>query len=480
MTPSEPNPFYLGAFVAYLLAVLAVGAWAYRKTRTKEDYWVYGRELGWGLATWSLVANFFSAVALIGLVGAFAQRGYSVLVGTQFGLTLGIGLAYFVAHRIRAFDEITVSDVIARTTGREYARPITGAILFANSFFFLVLQLVGGSVLVTTITGVPYRYMVWVIGVVFIAYTVAGGLASIAWTDLLQGTLLVVLMSCTAGFLLLDLEGFTAMNQQFAAMDPANVQPLGEAQTVIGAAGLTLAFVGSILTNQTGFILVNATADSRATRSFLATGGLIIACFSGVVVILGVGTGVALEAAGLSVSNPDRAFPLLITEVLPTGVGTVVVLGLMSAILSTTDTRLHALGVTFTRDIYDYFRPEASDGRQLRLSRYTTLLFGLLATAVSADPPGTIYLLFELQAVILTTGLLVPLLAGLYWRGVDGRTLVASMVVGALCGVGAAVAGGTVLGVPATIFGAGLALVALPVGHLALGPANRNHGQSGD
>jgi len=448
MAPSGgTNPFYLGAFVLYLLLILAIGAWAYGKTQTRDDYWVYGKALGWRLATWSLVANFFSAVALIGVVGQFAQEGYHVLVGTQFGLTLGVGLAYFVSLRIRAFDEITVSDIVARITGRAYTRPITGTVLFANSFVFLVLQLVGGSVLVTTITGVPYRYMVWVIGAVFVSYTVAGGLASIAWTDLLQGTLMVVLMVCTAGFLLFDLGGFTAMNEQFAAMDPLHVTPLGGTRTVIGTAGLTLAFVGSVLTNQTGVILINSTADSRATRSFLATGGLIIACFSVVVVVLGVGTGVALETAELPLSDPDRAFPLLISRVLPTGIGTVVILGLMSAILSTTDTRLHALGVTFTRDIYAYFRPGASDERQLSVSRYSTLVFGLLATAISADPPGTIYLLFRVQAVILTTGLLVPLFAGLYWRGVDGRTLVSSMVVGAVSGIGVGVAGGTVLGV---------------------------------
>jgi len=477
---TDVNPFYLGAFCLYLLIILAIGAWAYAKTETKDDFWVYGRELGTRLATWSLVANFFSAVALIGTVGEFAQVGYYILLTTQFGLVLGVAVAYFLSHRIRAFDEITLSDIIATMTGREYARPITGTILFINSFIFIILQLVGGSVLVTTITGVPYRYMVWVIGVVFIGYTVVGGLASIAWTDLLQGTLMFVLMICTAGFLLVDLGGFAVMNQQFATMDPAHVNPLGETETMLGAAGLMLAFFGSVLTNQTGYILINATEDVKSTKSFLATGGMIIGFFLVVTVILGVGTAVALDNAGITVSDPDRAFPVMITQVLPTSIGTIVILGLMSAILSTTDTRLHALGVTFTRDIYDYFRPNASDSHQLRVSRYTTLVFGLLATAISADPPGTIFLLFKLQAVILTTGVLVPLIAGLYWRDVDGRTLITSMVVGAVCGIVAGVAGGTVLGIPATIFGAGAALVALPACHLTLGGEPRTANQPSD
>src|SRR5699024_2393935 len=173
----------------------------------------------------------------------------------------------------------------------------------------------------------------------------------------------------------------------------------------------------------------------------------------------GAGTGVALDSAGLAVSNPDRAFPVLITEYLPTGIGTIVILGVMSAILSTTDTRLHSVGVTFTRDIYDYLRPGASDSHQLRVSRYTTIILGLLATAISANPPGTVFVLYEFRAVLLTTGLLIPVYATLYWRGLDGRAVLLSMVTGAVAGVGARIAGESLFSVPATILGVGVAVV---------------------
>ena len=462
------NEVYLGAFIVYLIGILGIGLWGYTKTETKDEFWVYGKDLGKWLATWSLVANVFSAVAAIGIVGEITETGYAILVGTTFGIALGIGCLYFVSHKIRNFDEITLSDIVANVTGREYARPVTGIILFGNAWVYLIIQLVGASVLVTAITGVPYQYMVWVIGIVFIAYTVLGGLVSVAWTDLIQGTVMIALMTITAAYLVVDLGGFTAMNSQFAAIDNSNVTPLGGQYTLVAIASSILGFFGTMFTQQNMIIRINATKDVETTKFHLAAGGTIIGAFLIVITILGAATGVTLNNIGLTVTNPDRAFPVLITQYLPTGLGTIVILGIMSAILSTTDTRLHALGVTLTRDIYDYFRPDTSDNHQLKVSRYTTIIFGLLATAISANPPGTIYTLYSFRAVLLTTGLLLPIYVALYWREYDGRVIIASMVLGAVSGVGATISSGSVVDVPATLFGVGVAIGVLVLGRLAL------------
>ncbi|WP_129116619.1 sodium:solute symporter family protein [Halegenticoccus tardaugens] len=456
------NPFYLGAFVIYLLIVLAIGAWGYTRTKTKDDFWVYGKNLGKWLATWSLVANFFSAVAAIGVIGEFAQTGWAIMVGVNFGLALGISALYFVSHKIRELDKVTLPDIVASVTGREYARPITGVILFGNAWVYLIIQLVGASVLVTAITGVPYRYMVWVIGIVFITYTVMGGLISVAWTDLLQGTVMIALMTLAAIYLVVDLGGLTAMNAQFAAIDPSYVTPLGDGTyTLLTVVSSIVAFFGTIFTSQNVIIRINATKDIETTKFHLAMGGVIIGSFFVVTSILGAATGVALNNAGLTVADPDRAFPVLIMQYLPTSIGTVVILGIMSAILSTTDTRLHAIGVTVSRDIYDYFKPGMSDEHQLKVSRTATVVFGLLATAVGASPPGSIFELYNFRAVLLTTGLLIPIYVALYWRGLDGRAIIASMVFGAVCGVGTELLGGELFGVPATLLGVGVAIAVL-------------------
>jgi Na+(H+)/acetate symporter ActP len=78
------------------------------------------------------------------------------MVGVNFGLALGMSALYFVSHKVRELDKVTLPDIVAAVTGREYARPVTGVILFGNARLYLIIQLVGAGVLVTAITGVPY------------------------------------------------------------------------------------------------------------------------------------------------------------------------------------------------------------------------------------------------------------------------------------------------------------------------------------
>lgn len=462
------NPFYLGTFVVYLLVVLAIGAWGYKKTTNVQDFWVYGKELGPWLATWSFVANFVSAVSVIGFIGAVYGGGYSIMTGIVLGLMIGVSGLYFVVHKVRELDKVTLPDLIADLTGREWARPIAAVPLLANAWVYLVMQLVGAGLLVTTITGVPYRYMIWVIGFVFVAYTVMGGLISVAWTDLMQGTLMVATVALALAFMVFDLGGVTQFNIQFAAMGAGNVAPLGDgAYTVIGVVGSLVAFFGTIFTAQNNIIRINATKDIRTAKIHLAAGGVILSVFYTLLVLLGGATTVALGNAGLSVDNVDRAFPVLITEYLPDGIGVVVILAVMSAILSTTDTRLHSAGITSAHDFYQYFRPEASDEKLLKVSRVATVFWGISATALGMNPPATIIGLYNFRAILLTSAFLVPIYVALYWRGVAGRAVLSSVVAGTVLGVGWQVTGG-LYGIPATFVGVGAALLALAGVHIML------------
>ncbi|WP_096390347.1 sodium:solute symporter family protein [Halopenitus persicus] len=461
------NVVYISVFIIYLLLVLAIGAWGYRKGEDVEDFWVYGKELGLWLATWSFCAAFVSAASVIGFIGAIYGGGYSFMTGVILGLMLGVSGLYFVVGKIRELDKITFPDIIADVTGVQMSRPVTAAILLANGWFFLIMQLVGASLLVTTITGVPYKYMVWVIGFVFITYTVLGGLVSVAWTDLVQGPVMVGAVLVTFLYMVVDLGGIAAINTRFAQISAGNVAPLGDgAYTGIGLAATILAFFGTLLTTQRGIIRINATKDIKTAKLHIAIGGVILSMFYVFLVLLGGATTVALTSAGLAVENVDRAFPVLMMEYLPTALGSVLIVAVMSAILSTTDTALHSVGVTTSRDIYDYFATDPSDERLLTVSRLSTIFWGITATAAAVNPPGTIITIYNLRAVLLTSGLLIPVYIALYNRNTfSGRALITSMSLGGASGIGWELMGGT-FGIPATFVGVGFASISLLVVHL--------------
>ena len=129
---SDVNPFYLATFVVYLLIVLALGVWAQRRTKDVMDFWVMGQEVGPVLATWSLIANFVSAVSVIGFVGAVYLEGYAIIGHTVLGLMLGLAALYFVVGFVRPLNVLTFPDLVARLTGYQISRPLAGSILLIS------------------------------------------------------------------------------------------------------------------------------------------------------------------------------------------------------------------------------------------------------------------------------------------------------------------------------------------------------------
>ncbi|WP_331235080.1 sodium:solute symporter family protein [Natronorarus salvus] len=460
----DVNPVYLGLFVVYLLAILAIGLWGYLRTEDIDDFWVFGKELGPVLATWSLVATFVSSVSVIGFIGAVYADGYAIMTGIIFGLMLGVSAFYFATPYVRELDLVTFPDIMAEVTGIQATRPVAGGILLLEAWLYIIMQLLGAALLVTAITGVPFEYMVWVIGAVFIAYTALGGLVSVAWTDLAQGVLMVATVFVAFFYMIYDLGSLTAINEQFAAIDPAFVDPTGDgAFTLTFLLATQLAFFGTIFTVQSIIIRVNATTDVRTAKLHVAWGGVILSVFYAALIMLGGATTVALEDAGLAADPVDMAFPLLITEYLPTAVGSVIIVAVMSAILSTTDQSLHAAGITTANDIYDYFADDASQERLFGVSRIATVVAGITAILATVDPPGTIIYIYEFRAVLLTAALFIPVYAGLWKRELfTGRALATSMLLGGIGSVAWQLLDDP-LGIPAVFAGGGLAVAALIV-----------------
>ncbi|MBT8405235.1 MAG: sodium:solute symporter family protein [Gemmatimonadetes bacterium] len=471
---SEVNPYYLGAFVTYLVVVLGIGVWAYRRTRSVLDFWVYGQSMGPGLATWSLVANFVSSVSVIGFIGVVYTEGYALMGHTILGLMLGLAALYFVVGYVRPLNVLTFPDLMARVTGIQASRPLAGTILLVSGWLYLVMQLAGASLLVTAITGVPYQQMVWVIAGVFIVYTVLGGLVSVAWTDLLQGVLMVTAVAVALGFMIVDQGGLTSINESLTALDPSRVSPTaGGAYTLLGISASFLAFFGTILTEQDMLIRIAATRDVRTAKIHVAAAGVILSVLYTLLVLLGGATTVALVGAGIELPVEggrliaDAAFPALITQYVPTGVGVVIILAVMSAILSTTDTRLHAVGMTVARDLYSWLRPDATERRLMRVSRASTIVLGLTAAAVAVDPPGTIYDLYAFRAVIITSAFFIPVYAAVFWTAIDGRAVFGAVAGGGVMGLIAHAAGGALGAVPSTFVGVGTATLLLLAFHAA-------------
>jgi hypothetical protein len=98
---------------------------------------------------------------------------------------------------------------------------------------------------------------------------------SVAWTDLLQGILMVFAVFLALTYMTFDLGGITEINLEFAELDSALVHPTNEGNyTLLYVAGLFLAFFGTILTEQDMLIRIAATRNMRTAKIHIAAAGV--------------------------------------------------------------------------------------------------------------------------------------------------------------------------------------------------------------
>ena len=119
--------------------------------------------------------------------------------------------------------------------------------------------------------------------------------------------------------------------------------------------------------------------------------------------------------------------------------------------------------MTCSNDIFTYFVEDPSDAQLLRVSRISTVVFGIAAAAIAIDPPGTIVVMYEWRAIFLTSALLVPVYAAMYVSDVPGVAILSSIVIGLLFGTVWESLDAPV-GIPTALLATSIALLVLLVG----------------
>lgn len=176
------------------LAFLVLGWLAARKVRdgTPEDLLVAGRAMPLWLATLTMTATWVDGGYLLGTAeGAYKT---SISSGLQGGLCFGISLllgGFFFARRMREYEFTTLIDPFEARFGKRWAAVLFIPAMLGEVFWSAELLVAIGSTF-SVMLGYPLTTGIWVSAVVVVAYTMVGGMWSVAYTDALQLGLVVV------------------------------------------------------------------------------------------------------------------------------------------------------------------------------------------------------------------------------------------------------------------------------------------------
>lgn len=423
--------------IAYLLVTIAIGLVAAKRVKTSADFAIAGRHLPLAMIVTTTFATWFGSETVLGIPAKFVNSGLGGVVEDPFGAgSCLILVGLFFAAKLYRMSLLTISDYYRERYGRSVE--ILCSIIIMVSYLGWVSAQVTALGLVFNLLsgGVISMPLGMVIGVVSIlAYTLFGGMWSVAITDFIQMIILVVGLAALAVFAGDQAGGADKVIALAISQDMFNFFPEPNLKEILFfvAAAITIMF-GSIPQQDVFQRVMSANSLNAATKGPII-GGICYILFAFVPMFLVVSALIIMpeKAAQLIEEDPQKVLPTLVMEHMPFIMQVLFFGALLSAIKSCASATLLAPSVTFTENIWRQFRPHQSDKQALLAMRVTVLIFSALVLFYAISMQGSsIYEMVSGAYQVTLVGAFIPLLFGLYWQKATTQGAIFGIVLGLL------------------------------------------------
>lgn len=426
--------------IAYLLVTIAIGLMAAKRVKTTADFAVAGRHLPLAMIVTTTFATWFGSETVLGIPAKFIGGGLNGVIEDPFGAgTCLVLVGLFFAGKLYRMNLLTISDYYRERFGRGVE--VAASLIIMLSYLGWVSAQVTALGLVFNVLsgGVIAVPLGMVIGVVSIlAYTLFGGMWSVAITDFMQMIILVAGLAILAFFAAHQAGGADKVMALMVSRDLFRFLPEPSFKDAVFflAAAITM-MLGSIPQQDVFQRVMSANNIQSATRGPVI-GGICYILFAFVPMFLVASALIIMpeQAQRLLEQDPQKVLPTLVLERMPFVMQVLFFGALLSAIKSTASATLLAPSVTFTENIWRQFRPRVSDRQELKTMRVTVLVFSTLVLLYAVSMQGTsIYEMVSGAYQVTLVGAFVPLVAGLYWPRATTQGAVFSIVLGLLAWV---------------------------------------------
>ncbi|NVN17675.1 sodium/solute symporter [Muricauda sp. HICW] len=427
------------AISIYFLILLGIALWVIRKKENNtEDYFLAGRNVGWFVVGASIFASNIGSEHVVGLAGAGAGDRLPMLIyEIQAWVVLILGwvfLPFYARAGVFTMPEFLEKRFDARARWILSVFSIVAYVLTKIS-----VTIYAGGVVVSALLGIDFWTGAIATVVLTGIYTVLGGMRAVVYTETLQAVILVIGAAALTFIGLNHVGGWESMKQTVtpeylnmwrAASDPDFPwPPLLIASTITG--------IWYWCTDQ--YIVQRALTAKNIKEGRRGTifGALLKLLPVFLFLIPGV-IALTLKMRGeLNWDSPDQAFPVLMSNLLPSGLRGLVAAGLLAALMSSLASVFNSCSTLFTVDIYKKLRPDAPEKKLVRTGQIATVIvviIGIIWIPIMANISGVLYEYLQSVQSYIAPPITAVFLLGIFHKRINAQGAFVTMVVGFIVG----------------------------------------------
>src|SRR5438045_3106208 len=410
-----------------------------RRERTSEEYFLAGRNVGWFFIGASLFVSNISTEHFIGLSGSGASSGLAVGHFEWLACLILLILGWvFVPFYLR-FHLFPIPEFLERRFSRSCAVYLASISIIAYIFTKISVQLYAASVVLERVVGWPLWKTAIVLVVATGIYTVAGGLAAVIYTDMVQTMILIVGAVLLTVIGLHRVGGFEGLRaavppDYFHMIKPVSDPNFPWTGIFFGAPILGIWYwcTDQVIVQR----VLSAKDEGHAKAGTIFAGFLkILPVF--VLVLPG------LIALGLypelfhvvdgKITNGDIAYPTMIVNLLPRGLVGLMIAALLAALMGAMSSVFNSASTMVTLDFYKKFRPAATESQLVFFGRIATgvmVVLGLLWVPFIHLLSAQLYIYLQSVPAYISPPIAVCFIFGILWPRLNGQGAISSLLVG--------------------------------------------------
>ncbi len=437
------EPLDIGIIVVYFIIIFAIGLYFARQERTSADYFLASRSVGWFAIGASLFVSNISTEHFIGLAGSGASSGLAVGHFEWLACLMVLLLGWvFVPFYLRS-NVFTMPEFLERRFNRSCAVYLAAISILAYIFTKISVHLYAAAVVLDKVVGWDPMTAALILVVVTGIYTIAGGLAAVIYTDLVQTIILII------GAVILTLIGMDKVGgwAGLRAAVPSSyfhmIRPMSDPDFPWTGIFLGAPILG-IWYWCTDQVIVQRVLSAKDEGN--AKAGAIFAGFLKILPVF------ILVLPGLiafalyrdqfkiqngAVMNGDIAYPMLIINLLPAGLVGVMIAALMAALMGAMSSVFNSASTLVTLDFYKKIHPGANETQLVNFGRIATGILVVLGLAwvpfihlISAQ----LFLYLQAVQAYVSPPIAVCFIFGIAWPRMNGQGAISSLLTGFVLG----------------------------------------------